>query len=369
MALAIKNINIRRKVLESTDGCINLAHIHQGEWLYCQEHLRILRKEISHETFLGCQEIILRNLVHLRIYRRQESATIRTGVHENIFVLQALGTPFQRPAIGDPRTTDKQYSFRSRLVSYYDCRLTDQTWCPILHAWLPTKSCTAAHIIPYSFPPHIFRLIFNLQEDDASTGYQFEPDLVPQNELYISRTLEQAFDRGQFIFVPYQNHHGCFDYRVHLLDDALKTNHALLIEGTSTKWSDIDGRELDFRNNKRPNRYFVYFHILLTILRQCVYQPPGWAYRLSEFLDIQQPVVLDSHSRLIESLFAKFTNIITDEVVYREVARTLPLDPVRLPAELSEGEIRSVIEESDDFVADIVGDMFSESGSLNGAFT
>ena len=64
-------------------------------------------------------------------------------------------------------------------------------------------------------------------------------------------------------------------------------------QDVNRKWRprgrDVDGIQLEFNHpTNRPGVRFIYFRMLQTIIQKGIHQPPGWAYRLMEFLEPTQ---------------------------------------------------------------------------------
>ncbi|KEF62435.1 uncharacterized protein A1O9_00407 [Exophiala aquamarina CBS 119918] len=119
--------------------------------------------------------------------------------------------------------------------------------------WLPYKTCTAAHILPYSFPDHLFDHIFVADAEDKRNLK--ERTMTVANGIYLYKPVEQAFDRGDLIITPhYCSSNGRTELRAHLLHEGMKS--AKIGDDSTLLWKDIDNRMLQFQNANRPAKRF-----------------------------------------------------------------------------------------------------------------
>ena len=93
----------------------------------------------------------------------------------------------------------------------------------------------------------------------------------------MSRTLKTQFDEGDFVLVPVESANpgteSC-EWQFVLMDEKLRKYS---VGETATKYDDLDGRVLEWKNENRPTRRFLYYHFVTTVLRYVRYEQPGWA--------------------------------------------------------------------------------------------
>ncbi|KAI9761976.1 MAG: hypothetical protein M1840_001505 [Geoglossum simile] len=79
------------------------------------------------------------------------------------------------------------------------------------------------------------------------------------NGLVMDNALEKQFDKGDFVLVP------------------IPTEPGRPSRWRFKKIGDLDGTELEFKNENRPAHRFLFYHFVSTLLRYVRYEKPGWA--------------------------------------------------------------------------------------------
>lgn len=102
-----------------------------------------------------------------------------------------------------------------------------------------------------------------------------------QNGIVMTKQLEKAFDRGTVIIVPIETAtEKPQRYKLVPMDERRRNEHVVSLgrsEVTAVKWRDLDNAELQFLNDKRPARRYLYYHYITTILRYVRFEKHGWA--------------------------------------------------------------------------------------------
>jgi hypothetical protein len=60
------------------------------------------------------------------------------------------------------------------------------------------------------------------------------------------------------------------------MNEKLRT-YKIEVRSRYKKIGDLDGTELEFKNENRPAHHFLYYHFVSTLLRYVRYEKPGWA--------------------------------------------------------------------------------------------
>ncbi|MCJ1368314.1 hypothetical protein MMC16_007456 [Acarospora aff. strigata] len=193
-------------------------------------------------------------------------------------IFTSVFKPLERSAEWESRQNHKHKTWKSGLIEYYDVESLTAPgllWCPILKRYSASKDCVAAHIVPHSLGYRNAGYVFG----DEDEGYSMIWSL--QNGFIMTKQLEKAFDRGTFIIVPIET---AIDkpqrYKLVLMDERRRNEHVISLggsEGTAVKWRDLDNAELQFLNDKRPARRYLYYHYITTILRYVHFEKHGWA--------------------------------------------------------------------------------------------
>ncbi|EON61217.1 hypothetical protein W97_00430 [Coniosporium apollinis CBS 100218] len=242
----------------------------------------------------------------------------RRKVDHFIEIINPFKSRQQRPGQDD---------FRKSLREFYACQHEDTIWCPITKQYIPLGACKAAHILEYSFPDNMFELLFGPRGDNDT-----DPTMVAENGLYLYEPFESAMDSGQLVITPHVVNDK-LELTAHVVDENLMStdvrqdmNRKWRPRGL--KWRDIDGTQLEFNHpTNRPGARFIYFRMLQTIIQKCIYQPPGWAYRLMEFLEPTlwtERIYVPPASYPADGAMMMLTDLIIDRRVFGLSALSLP---------------------------------------------
>ncbi|KAI9779944.1 MAG: hypothetical protein M1839_007100 [Geoglossum umbratile] len=170
----------------------------------------------------------------------------------------------ESPASWEARNSHQHDQWKGGLRQYYnayDPENQDYLWCPILKEYASSDERTAAHIVPHSIGYTNAGYLFG----DRDRGAEFIWSMG--NGLVMDNNLEKKFDKGDFILVPITVEHGKPSrWRFILMNEKLRT-HGFASMAGGRKYGDLDGMELEFKNNNRPAHRFLYYHFVLTLLR------------------------------------------------------------------------------------------------------
>ena len=181
----------------------------------------------------------------------------------------ASSSKTKTPGLKAPRLARKEFA---NLVQDYLATFDGEEdvggslqWCNVMGHWLPTGVVKYAHIVPFSW-------------DVKSTTHMFgsdEPALMSKrNGLSLQSKIEEAFDNSWLVIVPAESIDVTpTQWKVVLLNTAVKDDmfyNDRRFRNTGQdlwRWRDIDGKTLQFCNDNRPARRFLYMRYLLAWLR------------------------------------------------------------------------------------------------------
>ena len=142
-------------------------------------------------------------------------------------------------------------------------------WCPVLRDFQqnsPRVSRVLTQIVPKKVGEKNLCVLFGIDPD-------LRPLSDPGNLLYLDRKVEAAFVKGDITFVPISDStgSGLSEHKVVIV------NRSILQDELSggLKWSELDERQLQFRNKERPSSRNIYLHNVLTFLRAGVERHEG----------------------------------------------------------------------------------------------
>ncbi|KAL8859154.1 MAG: hypothetical protein Q9178_004417 [Gyalolechia marmorata] len=167
-------------------------------------------------------------------------------------------------SLKQPRTERKP--FKVAVATYLDSKkphtMLDMLFCQVLGKYIPNAEpgVTCAHIVPFSFDSKQLPYMFGTEEAALTS---------PRNGMFLFDPIEKAFDNGQIAIVP----HGSIDqnpteWKVVVLQNDLldKVIYQDPYDDEETKWKDLDGEKLQWKNNNRPARRYLYMRYALTWL-------------------------------------------------------------------------------------------------------
>lgn len=156
--------------------------------------------------------------------------------------------------------------FRTTVEEYLGtrCNVKDEqlAWCNVMGLWFDPAQIKCAHIVPYSW---------NLKDTSHMFG-SGEPALVSKrNGLSLLAKIEEAFDNCWIAFVPITIDPTPTQWKVVLLNTLVEDNTIFTQFRDSPnqkiwRWRDIHGRHLQFKNDNRPARRFLYMRYTLAWL-------------------------------------------------------------------------------------------------------
>ena len=154
-----------------------------------------------------------------------------------------------------------------RYYNSYNPLDTEQTWCPILATYYQTAvEMKAAHIVPHFMGISTVGYIFG----EPGNGYNLL--WHTDNGIMMRSWLEKSFDRGDWILIGHPQPEGApIEYEFVLLNEKLGKSAVEF----SLRYNDLDGRKLVWKNERRPDAKYVYWHFATSLLRNYKKQTPG----------------------------------------------------------------------------------------------
>ncbi|KAI4625109.1 uncharacterized protein J4E87_004955 [Alternaria ethzedia] len=281
------------------------------QWQINEEHGNILKSDtlsliVQAETATAN---LRKLLVILRDFKNQMkgeyiNAYEHTDATDLAYInsmIQRLTKPYQSPQVHkswykgpDGRDVDAPERFDKDVSEYYGSNITDRFesfvggfWCPIArqqsqaHPW-PHDS-QAVHLVHYNTGDHVCDYIFG--KTDSTYGHLMEPS----NGLLLYRDFKGMLNRAQIIIVPARI--GDTDpetgktvketdkepYKIRVLDPELRNRDR---NWEQKEWpvayTQLDGRILEFANDNRPKKMYLWYRAVMNIAVRHRLQAPGW---------------------------------------------------------------------------------------------
>ncbi|KAL8774780.1 MAG: hypothetical protein Q9209_000719 [Squamulea sp. 1 TL-2023] len=176
----------------------------------------------------------------------------------------------------EARSKSVQSAMRAAALEVYKPHLgapddgQGRLWCPIAKDYFMPSSMKTAHIVPNSLGPELVDYLFH----PGSSSRLHTAD----NALFVYRDVETSMDNGNFVILP-----------VDATEKPIKrwkiqmTNNAAANSDMGRKTlKELHGTELIFKTDARPAARFLYYHFVITLLRNKRNRQPGWEQYLKE---------------------------------------------------------------------------------------
>ena len=181
---------------------------------------------------------------------------------------------YKDPHQSNKRSSTIQTHFRETAIKKYEARKgapsNKMIWCCFNRQYFPVSNVRAAHIVPRQLGPELMEYIFG-----SGSGSRLDS---ADNCLLLESNVEEALDNGSFVLIPVDT-----DERPILRWKIKITNHAAMNTPVmGGKLREFDNQELIFKNENRPASRFLYYHFVVTLLRNKRDRQPGWEQCLTE---------------------------------------------------------------------------------------
>ena len=181
-----------------------------------------------------------------------------------VYALLAL---YKDPHISTKRSTAEQTQLRkSALITYESAKggKYGKLWCPIMRDYFDKWIMRAARIVPRALGAGLVDYIFGV-----GTGSRLN---TADNCLMIHEHAERALDNGNFVLVPANPNESPLRTWTLKVSNTAAINNNFGCKGLR----DYDSEHLVFKNDNRPAARFLYYHFVITLLRNKRDRQPGW---------------------------------------------------------------------------------------------
>ena len=185
------------------------------------------------------------------------------------------------------RRTADQVDFRRRLIKYYaadkqrytlDVEEDRKIWCPVSKKYLENTLVTAVHIVPHAIGEMNITHLFGKKNENEEAGHSYSE----KNGLLLDAMVEKTMAKAQIAIVPADGAENSGKrLKVVVFDRSLLKK--IPIDPDDFDWSTMDGRELEFKNDNRPDLRYLYFQFLLTLFRRRRLECTGWRSDLARY--------------------------------------------------------------------------------------
>ena len=230
---------------------------HQRESLEAAlDHLEREEEEIESEILLlsGQKPFIREDL--------QDSAkAVEESYVQDIYTSWSLASKGGAP----PKKALSRKEFARKVAKYLETvkslpdTAAQQLWCNVL-GYQTRDMVKCAHIVPFCFESKQLDYMFGAEESALHSE---------RNGLYLNRVIEGARDSGWVAIVPDGTVEKTpTEWKLVVVKDKMKNDTVYTgFDGHITRWKDIDGVRLQFRNGNRPARRYLYFRFVMSYMK------------------------------------------------------------------------------------------------------
>lgn len=143
-------------------------------------------------------------------------------------------------------------------------------FCSVSRGYYDKPDVRAGHIVPRVIGPEVMDYLFG-----SGSGSRLDS---PDNCLFMHTTVEKAFDLGHFVLLPCD----ASEFPIRRWRVQVTNTSAINKDFGRQSLKDYDGKEIEFKNNNRPASRFLYYHFVVTLLRNKKFRTPGWEACLTE---------------------------------------------------------------------------------------
>lgn len=262
--LRIEDLELQQEQLRVDKSWLDYEH--EQHHMSSKEHRSAHRDTNQRIVSLGSD--LWKEQEELRGYEEKMGLKPKLGPDSKGAFVHTLLSLYKDPSTVRKRSSKIQSEMKKQSVARYEAskgaKEKGQIWCCITQAYHEQEDIRAAHIVPHSLSLELADYIFG-------SGSGTRMDSV-DNCLLIHSSVERAFDRGQFVLIPLDaKEDPILRWKIKVTDNsALKT--LIFTENLE----DLDDREVVFLNMNRPASRFLYYHFVVTLLRNKKSRKPGW---------------------------------------------------------------------------------------------
>lgn len=204
----------------------------------------------------------------LRMHEELEGKTPKLGPDSRGAFVQTLLALYKDPHTSHKRSGFIQSQMKTTAITVYEANkgtpFKGKIWCCVSKDYFDQVNVRAAHIVPHALGPELVDYIFG-----NGLGSRLD---TSDNCLLMHEVVERAFNNGNFVLLPVNaNESPILRWKVQVTNlSAMNTDMARGL------LKDYDGKEISFKNDNRPASRFLYYHFVVTLLRNKRDRQPGW---------------------------------------------------------------------------------------------
>ena len=262
--LRIQELNLRQEEQMVQKSLFDLEH---GQRRKNDAEYRTRHKE-ANKRLVSLGDDLWTEQEEIKKQEEREGRVQKLGPDSRGAFVATLLALYNDPQTSRKRSSRVQSHMRSQSITKYEAKKgalsKGDLWCCITRRHWPQEDVRAAHIVPQSLGPELAEYFFG-----SGSGLRID---TSDNCLLMHISAERSFDNGNFVLLPVDaSESPILRWRIQI------TNTAAINSGVgATTLKDLDGKEAGFINNARPASRFLYYHFVVTLLRNKKHRQPGW---------------------------------------------------------------------------------------------
>ncbi|MCJ1462693.1 hypothetical protein MMC07_001296 [Pseudocyphellaria aurata] len=189
--------------------------------------------------------------------------------------------------IQKPGKKFKHKAFHNKVAKRYDSELTVKSkvvaFC-LLTGWHNAQHTNAKHIVPRALSSAELSYLFGVDGEVVSTD--------SRNALIVHASIEEALDLGDIVIVPCLTPKDVLTNSKLILTNGSISDQCAVANGENLwTWDELDGKTLEFRNDVRPARRYLYFRFSITDDQGRIWVTPGQYLRKSMLQGLAKHII------------------------------------------------------------------------------
>ena len=268
--LKIEEIELQREELKVHKTWLDVEH---GQKFLSDSDLKKEHRE-TNKRIISLGSELWAEQEALRAQEEKTGRISKLGPDSRGAFVHTLLALYKDPRQSRKRSSKVQSQMKKSSIIVYEAGKgapsKDKIWCCITQDYYDKHNVIAAHIVPHSLGPELVDYIFG-----AGSGSRLDS---ADNCILMYRSVEKAFDNGSFVLMPVDAKETPIRrWKVQVTNLA-----ALDADLAKVHLKDLDGKELVFKNDNRPASRFLYYHFVVTLLRNKRDRQQGWERYLVE---------------------------------------------------------------------------------------
>ena len=262
--LRIEDLELQQELLRVDKSWFDLEH--ELRQMSDKEHRT--NHQITNQRIVSLGGDLWKEQEELRKYEEKTGLKPKLGPDSRGAFVHTLLALYKDPYKGRKRSSQIQSNMKKQSIAKYEARkgaeVEGQIWCCITQRYYSQEDVRAAHIVPYSLGPELVDYIFG-----SGTGTRMD---TADNCLLMHEYVERAFDKGQFVLIPLDaSEDPILRWKIKVTDTS-----ALNTKVLGRRLGNFDDKEVVFLNENRPASRFLFYHFVVTLLRNKKHRKPGW---------------------------------------------------------------------------------------------